>query len=170
MSHSPTMDGESQSAVESNRDLVRRFVTSVWNGEDLGAIEDLTTDDLVVHALGADVDRTREEFVEFHAGLLEAIPDLEHVVEDVVVEGDGAVAYVTIHGTPEKQYGALAPTGESFDSVGFQRYRIEDGRVAEVWVLPNAIGMLRQLGVFPDSPRKVLRLLFGALKGKLVGR
>ena len=166
----PTMDGESPSATEATRDLVRRFVTNVWNGEDLDTIEDLATPDLVVHGLGAGVDRTREEFVEFHAGLLDAVPDLEHAVEDVVVEGDRAVAYVTVRGTPERQYGALAPTGESFDSVAFQRYRIADGRIAEVWVLPNAMGMLRQLGVFPDSPAKVLRLLFGALKGRLPGR
>jgi predicted ester cyclase len=90
--------------------------------------------------------------------------------EDIVAEGDQVVAYVTIHGTPERQYGALAPTGESFDSVGFQKYRLEDGKLAEVWVLPNAMEMLRQLGIFPDSPGKVLRLVFGALKGRLLGR
>jgi predicted ester cyclase len=170
MAHSPTRDGASPSTTETTRDLVRRFVTNVWNGEDTDAIEDLTTDGLVVHALGAGVDRTREEFAEFHAGLLEAVPDLEHAVEDVVVEGDRAVAYVSVRGTPERQYGALAPTGESFDAVVFQKYRIEDGRIAEVWVLPNAMGMLRQLGVLPDSPGKVLRLLVGALKGRLLGR
>ena len=170
MEHSPTADGESPSVTETNRELVHRFVASVWNGEDLDAIEELATPDLVVHGIGAGVDRTREEFLGFHAGLLDAVPDLEHVVEDVLVEGDRAVAYVTVRGTPERRYGALAPTGESFDSVAFQRYRIADGRIAEVWVLPNAMGMLRQLGIFPDSPGKLLRLLFGALKGRLPGR
>jgi len=176
VSHSPTMDGDSyrrreaNGATGTNGELVRRFVASVWNGEDLDSIEELATADLVVHALGAGLDRTREEFVEFHGGLLEAVPDLEHVVEDVVVEGDGAVAYVAIRGTPEKQYGVLAPTGESFDSVAFRKYRIEGGRVAEVWVLPNAMGMLRQLGILPDSPGTVLRVMLGALKGRLLGR
>lgn len=156
--------------VVENKELVARFVDAVWNGKDLDALEDLATDDFVVHHLGADVDRTRDEFTEFHAGLLEAVPDLEHDVEDIVAEGDRVVAYVAIRGTPERQYGALAPTGESFDTVGFQKYRIEDGAVAEVWVLPNAMGMLRQLGSFPDSPGKVLRLMAGALKGRLLGR
>ena len=170
LERSSTVDGDSPSPVEANRDLVHRFVTSVWNGEEIDAIEELATPDLVVHGLGAGVDRTREEFVEFHAGLLGAVPDLEHLVEDTVVEGDRAVAYVSVRGTPERQYGALSPTGESFDSVAFQRYRIEDGRVAEVWVLPNAMGMLRQLGIFPDSPGKVLRLMFGVLKARVMGR
>ena len=170
MERPSTVDGDSPSPVEANRDLVHRFVREVWNGEDLDALAELAPPDLVVHALGAGVDRAGEAFLEFHAGLLGAVPDLEHTVEDVVVEGDRAVAYVTVRGTPERQYGALSPTGESFDSVAFQRYRIEDGRIAEVWVLPNAMGMLRQLGVFPDSPGKVLRLLFGALKSRVMGR
>lgn len=156
--------------VVENKELVARFIEAVWNGEDLDAIEDLAAADLVVHGLGAGVDRTRDEFAAFHGGLLDAVPDLEHVVEDVVAEEDQVVAYVTIRGTPERQYGALAPTGESFESVGFQKYRIEDGTIAEVWVLPNAMGMLRQLGIFPDSPGKVLRLMAGALKGRLLRR
>lgn len=167
----PSIRGtDSTTDVEDNQELVDLFIATVWNGEDLAAIEELATDDLVVHHLGADVDRTRVEFTEFHAGLLEAVPDLEHVVEELVAENDQVVAYVTIRGTPERQYGALAPTGESIETVGFQKYRIENGKIAEVWVLPNAMGMLRQLGIFPDSPGKVLRLMLGALKGRLLGR
>lgn len=157
-------------SADATRDLVERFVRDVWNGEDLEAIGTLAAADLVVHGLGAGVDRTLEEFVDFHRGLLEAVPDLTHTVEDVVVEGDDAVAFVRLRGTPQRQYGALAPTGETFDTVGFQKYRIADGSVVEVWVLPNAVGMLRQLGVFPDSPAKVLKLVFGALRTKLLGR
>lgn len=155
---------------DATRDLVERFVLDVWNGDDLDALETLTAPTLVVHGLGAGVDRTREEFADFHRGLLEAVPDLTHTVDDLVVDGVDAVAYVRIRGTPERRYGALAPTGESFDSVGFQKYRIADGSITEIWVLPNAMGMLRQLGVFPDSPAKVLRLVFAALRAKLLGR
>lgn len=159
-----------EQSVTANKELVAGFIDSVWNGENLHAIEDLATADLVVHGLGAGVDRTRDEFAEFHRGLLDAVPDLGHVVEDIVAENDQVVAYVSIRGTPERQYGALAPTGETFETVGFQKYRIEDGKITEVWVLPNAMGMLRQLGIFPDSPAQVLRLVFEAMKGRLVGR
>ena len=153
----------------SNETLVRRFVADVWNGEDLDALDELTTADFVAHHLGAGNDRDGDAFREFHAGLLSAVPDLTHEVEDVVVDGDDLVAYLTISGTPERQYGALAPTGESFEGPCFQKYRVEDGRVAELWVLPNAMGMLRDLGIFPDSPGKMLRLVAGAVRGRLFG-
>lgn len=150
--------------------LVDRFIEAVWNGEDMDALTDLGTPGLIVHGLGAGVDRTREEFVTFHGGLLEAVPDLHHTVDTLVTDNDRVVAYVTISGTPERQYGALAPTGNSFESVGFQMYRIEDGAIAEVWVLPNGMGMLKQLGIFPDSPAAMLGLMVRALKARLVGR
>lgn len=154
---------------ETNEALVRRFVADVWNGGDLESIQQLTTADFVAHQLGASNDRDRDAFKEFHAGLLDAVPDLRHEVEDVVADGDDLVLFLTVRGTPEKQYGALAPTGESFEGPCFQKYRIEDGRVAELWVLPNAMGMLRDLGIFPDSPGKMLRLIAGAIRGRLFG-
>lgn len=160
----------SPSMAVANKNLLTRFLDAVWNGEDLHAIDTPATEDLVVHGLDAGVDRTRDEFADFHKGLLEAVPELEHVVENLIAEDGQVASYVTIRGTPEQQYGALALTGESFESVGFQKYRIEDGKVAEVWVLPNAMGMLRQLGIFPDSPGKVLRLMAGAMKARLLGR
>lgn len=159
-----------QRRPRASTDLVDRFVRDVWNGKALDAIGDYTTDDVVIHALGAGVARDREAFVDFHRGLLDAVPDLTHDIEQLVEEGDTVVARVRIQGTPERQYGALAPTGKSFDAVGFQQYRIEDGQVAAVWVLPNAMGMLKGLGIFPDSPGDVLRLLGRALKGRLSGR
>lgn len=148
---------------------VQRFIEQVWNGTALDELGELVTADFVVHHLGSGTDRNQDEFAAFHGGLLEAIPDLDFRVEDLIVDGDTVVAHVWIRGTPERQYGALAPTGQSFDAVGFQKYRLEDDRIAEVWVLPNAMGMLRDLGIFPDSPGEMLRLVFAAMKGRLLG-
>lgn len=150
--------------------LVRRFVRDVWNGEDLDAIETLASADLVVHHLGAGRDRSRESFAAFHSTLLDAIPDLSHEIDDLVIEGDRVTARLTLTGTPEHGIGALPATGGSFEQPGFQVYRLEGERVAELWVLPNAMGMLRDLGAFPDSPGKMLRLVGGAAKARLLRR
>lgn len=155
--------------VRTNQELVNEFTRTVWNGERLEAITALTTNDVVVHGLGAGVDREREKFVTFHTGLLKAVPNLTHTIQSLVTDGTEVLAHVTIEGTPERQFGALVATGTSFVADGFHRYRIEDGRIAEVWTLPNAMGMLRQLGVFPDTPGKMVKLMFGAVKGRLFG-
>lgn len=150
--------------------LVRRFVTEVWNGEDLHAIETLATTDLMAHHLGAGRNRSREGFATFHATLLGAIPDLNHEIDDIVVDGNRVAVRVTLRGTPERGIGPLPANGRAFEQPGFQEYRIEGDRVAELWVLPNAMGMLRDLGAFPDSPGKMLRLVGAAAKARFLGQ
>lgn len=150
--------------------VVRAFVEDVWNGADPAAIDALTTDDFVLHQLVAGEDHDRDGFAAFHAEMLDAMPDLSVDVEDLLVDGDDAVALVRMRGTPEKPMQALRPTGRSFDVNAFQKYRLEGGRVAEVWVMVDAIGTLSQLGVFPPSPRLMARIALGKLRARLPGR
>lgn len=150
--------------------VVRAFVEDVWNGADPGAIDALTTDGFFLHQLVAGEDHDRAGFAAFQAEVLEAVPDFSVALEDLVVDGDDAVALVRMGGTPERPMQALRPTGRSFEVHAFQKYRLEDGRVAEVWVMVDAIGTLSQLGVFPPSPRVMARVALGKLKNGLLGR
>lgn len=44
----------------------------------------------------------------------------------------------------------LAPTGRPFEIVCVWFRRIGDGRIAEIWSLPDGLGRLRQLDAIPD--------------------
>lgn len=152
------------------RAVVEAFVDEVWNGRDVEALERLTTPDFSLHQLVADEDHDRESFAGFREELHDAMPDFSMEIEDLVVEGDDAVALLRMGGTPVKPLQALQPTGESFSVHAFHKYRVEDGRIAEAWLMVDAIGTMSQLGLFPPGPRMVLRLLAGKLKGRLFGR
>lgn len=154
---------------ETNGALVRRFVDDVWNGGDPASLRTLSTAGFVLHQLVAREDHDREAFAAFQAEMRTAIPDLTVEVEDLVVDGDDAVAFVRMRGTPERQMQAIRPTGESFDVHAFQKYRLSDGRIAEVWVMVDAIGTMRQLGLFPPSPGTMLRVAAGKAKSRLFG-
>jgi predicted ester cyclase len=39
----------------------------------------------------------------------------------------------------------VAPTGESLEYTGLSMYRIEDGRIAEIWETRNTLAILHQL-------------------------
>lgn len=150
--------------------VVREFIRAVWNGEDADAIDDLTTDDFALHQLVAEEDHDRAGFRSFQAQMLDAMPDFDLTIEDLVVDGDAAIAHVTMRGTPEKPMQALQPTGESFAVNAFHRYRVEDGRIAEVWVMADALSTLNQLGLFPPPPAVILRMVAGKLKSRLLRR
>lgn len=151
------------------RAVVREFIRVVWNGDEPNALEALTTPDFALHQLVADEDHDRESFGAFRTAMHDAMPDFSMAVEDLVVEGDDAVALLRMGGTPVKPLQALQPTGESFSVHAFHKYRLADGRVAEVWVMVDAIGTLSQLGLFPPGPRLLLRMVTGKLRARLFG-
>ena len=150
--------------------VVRAFIDAVWNGADPDAIDELTTEDFALHQLVARETHDREGFVAFQTEMLAAMPDFSMTVDDLVVDGDDVVARVTMGGTPERPMQAIRPTGRSFQVQAFQQYRLRDGRVAEVWVMADAVGTLSQLGIFPPTPRVMARIALGKLRSRLLGR
>lgn len=80
-------------------------------------------------------------------------PDFEATVEDVVAEGDTVAMRVTLRVTHEGEFMRTEPTGNSFEVQNTVFTRIEDGKIAERWVQPDTLGMLRQLGIveFPAN-------------------
>jgi predicted ester cyclase len=151
------------------RTVVTDFIDRVWDAGDPDALTEITTDGFALHQLVAGETHDRESFGAFLTDTHDAMPDFSMDLEDLVVEGDDAVALLTMAGTPEKPLQAVQPTGKSFSVKVFQKYRVEDGRMAEVWVMADAIGTLSQLGVFPPGPRLMLRIAAGKLKAKLFG-
>ena len=151
------------------RTAVGDFVDRVWNDGDTDALDELTTDGFALHQLVAGETHDREAFAAFVDQLHDAMPDFAIEIDDLVVEGDDAIALLTMGGTPEKPMQAVQPTGKSFSVDVFHKYRLEDGRIAEVWVMADAIGTLSQLGIFPPGPRLMLRIAANKLKAKLFG-
>ena len=87
-----------------DKQLVETFIASVWNGEDLDALDELAPAALVVHQLGGDVTRSsREVFTSFVKEFRHAVPDLTHHPETIVAEGDHVAVYQTVTGTPENE-------------------------------------------------------------------
>lgn len=149
--------------------VVSEFVVAVWNGEEPDAIEELTTPAFALHQLVAEEDHDRDGFRTFQTEMHDAMPDFSLEIEDLVVEGDTAIVHVTMSGTPEKPMQAIQPTGASFSVDAFHKYRLEDGRIAEVWVMADALSTLNQLGLFPPPPAMVLKLVASEVKGRLFG-
>ena len=83
--------------------------------------------------------------------VLEAFPDFEATVEDVVTEGETVAMRVTLSGTHEGEFMGIEPTGESFRVGNMVFTRVEDGRIVERWIQPDTLGMLVQIGAV-DSP------------------
>lgn len=70
---------------------------------------------------------------------------------DVVADERVAVR-ATVTGTHRESLVDLAPNGASFEITYVWFGRIEDGRIAEMWSLPDGLGLLQQLDAIPEVP------------------
>ncbi len=78
-----------------------------------------------------------------------AFEDLNVTIEDMVAEGDKVAARFTARGIHKGAFMGLHPTGKPITMTGIEIFRVEDGKIAEIWGEANLIGLMQQLGVVP---------------------
>lgn len=141
--------GPSTANLEANKALVRRFVQELDSLGVRQALDNNATPDIVVHyPRGLSPEPLQRDAYEAAAGqFLSAFPDLRHIVEDLAAEGDRVAYRGTDRGTHRADFQGVAPTGNevAFSVMGI--FRVRDGKISEVWVEVDMIGLMQQLGV-----------------------
>jgi steroid delta-isomerase-like uncharacterized protein len=136
---------------EKNKALVRRLYEDVVNKHDLEASRELCSRDYAHHdpALpGKDI-RGLDTYLQTISVFFTAFPDLHINVEDVIAEGDKVAARWTWSGTHKGELMGMPATGKRVSVNAMSIHRVAGGKLAEGWVVFDALGMLQQLGAVP---------------------
>lgn len=137
--------GEPMSAEETNEEIVRQYLTA-FNDRDRERLSDLLAEDVVEHGIHGEL-RGVDEILDFNRRHFEAFPDYSGETKETLVDGDTVVVRYSVSGTHEGEYQDVEPTGRTAEWTGMVMYRIEDDRIAEVWLEEDRLGLLEQLGV-----------------------
>ncbi len=125
---------------------VRQLFGLVWNQGRLELIDLLVTAGVVLHA-GRNAVHGRDNLKTIIADFLIGFPDVQHNIEDLVIEGDRVVTRWRGLGHHRGVYAGIAPTGREIDYGGITIFRIADGRIDEAWVnaeMPELLASLRE--------------------------
>lgn len=132
--------------VEANRTLARRFRDEIFAQGNLTAADEILAPDVVWHADVA----PGAEGVRAHATeLRDAFPDLALSADQVVAAGDRVAILWTMRGTHQGELYGAPPTGNPVTTPGTDIFRIENGKIAEIWTVGDDLGLLIQLGALP---------------------
>lgn len=139
--------------LEANKDLVRRF-TEVSNAADWEALAEIVAEDFTRHSAATDGPSvgSRDEFIRLQESFLVSFPDQRVTMERLVAEGDFVAGLAIYTGTHTGPLGEFPATGKTVQSPFLALFRIEAGRIAELWVEWDNAAMLSQLGLFPPPP------------------
>ncbi len=138
------------STARENAALVRRFLTDVLACGDTAAVTELLAADAGDHHLVFEGTRRREE-VTWAGWCALAGADIDLSVADVMASDDRVAVRGRVTGTHRESLMDLAPTGRSFEIACAWFFRIENDRIAEIWSLPDGLGLLRQLDAVPEA-------------------
>ena len=71
----------------------------------------------------------------------------------MVAEGDLVMTCSLMRGTHRGVWGGIKPTGSKVEIWMCVTHRIADGRIAEDWVLVEALGFFQQIDLLPDTEK-----------------
>jgi steroid delta-isomerase-like uncharacterized protein len=135
---------------EKNKATVRRWVVEGFNTGNPAIADKIIDPSFNYHHSGLPpVPSGPEGYKQLVALYRGAFPDLHITMEDMVADGDKVVARWTAQGTNTGEMMGMPPTGKTFKATGMNMFRINDGKVAEVWTNFDDMGMMQQLGIIP---------------------
>jgi steroid delta-isomerase-like uncharacterized protein len=126
--------------------IARKWHEEVINNRNPAALRDILGEAVTHHAAGGYPDSMDPAGVAtMMDDFLSSFPDLRYAFDAFIVEDDTVVERYTATGTQTGPLGDLPASGRSATWTGINIFRIECGRIAEVWSEVDALARNRQL-------------------------
>lgn len=136
-------------SLEENKALIRSFYEEVWNRRRYAAAADFFANDSIRHELSGPVRGGADGIARNAEAWCVAFPDTHYTVEAVIAEGDMVVARWSMTATHTGEWRGVPATGKPIRFRGANLYRLEGGKVAEIWNFRDDLGLFEQLGAVP---------------------
>lgn len=80
-----------------------------------------------------------------------AFHGLNVTIDDLMADGDKVTCRFTARGVHKGEFMGLPPTGKPIVMTGIEIFRLQNGKIAELWGEANLMGLMQQLGILPTS-------------------
>jgi steroid delta-isomerase-like uncharacterized protein len=135
-------------SVEEQEAAIRRWIEA-WNTQDLDAAEELLAPEYVRHDANLpEVVGPRAER-DFLAGLFRAFPDIHLQPEQLIAQKDLVAVHAIVRGTHRDEFMGIPATGREITIQAVDIFRLTGSKIAEQWVVMDALGLMQQLGAIP---------------------
>jgi len=134
-------------STATHKAIVRRYIEQVLNEQRHDLVEEFLAENIELHGSGIPpgLGVVKQWFATFST----AFPDGYTTIADMVAEGDKVVARTTFNGTHQAEMQGIPATSKSVSIPSITIFRLDNGKIAEGWLISDDLGMMRQLGVIP---------------------
>jgi steroid delta-isomerase-like uncharacterized protein len=136
-------------STATHKAIVRRYIEQVLNEQRHDLVEEFLAGNIELHGSGIPpgLEVVKQWFVTFAA----AFPDGYTTIEDIVAEQDKVVARTTFNGTHQAEMQGIPATGKTVNIPGIAIFKLDNGKIAEGWLVNDNLRMMQQLGLMPVS-------------------
>jgi len=144
----PPYSGNPNTDTEESRTLVEHWFRDVLTNHDLELLDTIALAEILIHKTAMPCEASYYGINGVKTWLGEqwsSFPNLEIMEYFTLAQGDIVVARWKAHGRSEGNFLMLPPTGKTIEYTGVSMYRIEEGKIAEIWETRNTLGIMQQL-------------------------
>lgn len=134
-------------SIATNKATVRRYIEQVLNEQRHDLVEEFLTENIELH--GSGLSPGLEVVKQWLAVFAAAFPDGYYTIADMVAEAEKVVARTAFNGTHKAEMRGIPATGKVVNISSIIVFRLDNGKIAEGWLLNDNLGMMQQLGVIP---------------------
>jgi steroid delta-isomerase-like uncharacterized protein len=127
-----------------NIEIARRFELAFRAGEQ-ATVDELAAPGLVDHNAPPGHDASLAGFTEKVAEMLAIFPDLNEELEEITGAGDVVATRWKLTGSQQQEFMGIPGRGQRIEIEGMNFYRLQNGRVTDVWTQFDGAGMMQQL-------------------------
>lgn len=135
-------------STEDNKELVRRYIET-WNSGDLRGMAKFWAPDMVHHTRAGS--HGFDEVLTIVGDFMQAFPDLQFEIEDLVADGDRVASRMTARATHTGDYFGMPGTGKTVSCSVFGIARVADGKLVEHWGVTDELHLMQQVGLLPEK-------------------
>lgn len=130
-----------------NKKLLKRFYKEVYVDWDMETADELLSPDFFSHDWPANGQKGPQAFRNYYRAFKKALPDARYEVKDILADGDRVAVHWVMRGTYSAEFPGIevTPAGQQVTLRGVAIYRVDDGKLAERWVISDLYELLKSI-------------------------
>lgn len=129
-----------------NKALLKRFYKEVYVDWNMETADELLSPEFISHDW-PEGQKGPEAFRHYYKAFKKSLPDASYEVKDILADGDRVAVRWEMHGTYREPFPGIdiAPAGQAVTLKGVAIYRVENGKLAERWVVSDLYALVKTM-------------------------
>jgi predicted ester cyclase len=129
-----------------NKEVIRRYWFELWNDKKSEILNEIADDTVIFHFPGGQAHQPPTLKKWFETSLI-AFPDVYFQLHEELAEGDKVMSRWSYIATNTGEFLGRPATNRKVTDLGINIFRLENGKIVEMWIAQDSLGLLQQLGV-----------------------